>query len=195
MASTVMGSCLQAWRSTPSVDVELVSLGVRHGHRVVVDSFFVERLHPGSAQSRETGGLRFDTFLSDLKWHGAVPAHPYVEVEPILDRLELIYELKPDLRAAPSGVAEAVRTNPEFLFRDSGIPPIIVPVPEPVGRRCHYISEGGSPEFAHSGRVLAIDHYLEPYRHGSSRARSLTVQAADKAREMGATPTTKSEGI
>src|SRR5438132_1878772 len=96
-------------------DVELVALGIGHGHPIVIKPGLGE--HPGHrrAEAHKPLHLGVDTRRAGLDRDRPVAADGDVEVQPILDGLALRHSLEPDARAGAVWINDAVLADAEVF--------------------------------------------------------------------------------
>src|SRR6266849_909047 len=98
----------------PSVDVELVALGVFHGDRVVVEAFGVQDADYHATQTGQPARLRIHALPAGLDRNRAAAAEAEIEVQPILHQLAVRYHLEPDPRPTACGIDDAVRADAQL---------------------------------------------------------------------------------
>ena len=143
------------------VDVELVPLGIGHGHPIVIKPGLGEHPRHRRAEAHKPLHLGVDTRRAGLDRDRPVAAGGDVEVQPVLHRLALRHPLEPDARAGAVWINDAVLADVEVFLADSEVAVIVVPAVEALRGRLEVVVQCRGPEPGEPVRVRTIDHQLE----------------------------------
>src|SRR4051794_28768635 len=112
----------------------------------MVEAVVLQYPDGGGAELGEPPDLRVDEFPPGTQRNSAAAAGMDVEVEAVLDRLAFRHDLEPDARPAAGRVDDAVLADPELLFRQAPVAPVVVPGGEAAGRRFELVVQRRGPE-------------------------------------------------
>src|SRR5215831_16376264 len=143
-------------RRGPSVDVELVALGVPQRDRIVVKTlleFLAQVAEQRSAEIAQPPGLGVYALLAGLDREVPPAACVDVEVESVADGLAVGHDLDPDARSGAIWIDDAVRASAEPGLGQPDVAPPVVPGSEPFGGRLQHVSQGSRPE---AGKRLGV---------------------------------------
>jgi hypothetical protein len=158
----------QAPRS-PSVDIELVALGILHAHRVVVeDAVLHQGANGGGAQVNQPASFGVDPPFAGLDRVGPRSAGVDVEVQPVLDDLGLLDCVEPDARPVAVGVTDPVCAVGKLLLGYPELAVEVVPGGEARWWRRQLVPQRGGPEAGEPVGIRAVDDELESDSHGAS---------------------------
>src|ERR1700722_13235973 len=178
-------SWLPQW-VTALVDVELVTLGVLHPHRVVIEAVGAQGSSERGPEIRQPPGLGVDSLHAGGEWVRTAAADVDVELEAVLDHLGVRHHMEPDAGAVTAGIDDAVRADSQLTVGKPDVAPPVVPGSEPFGGRFKHVSQGSRPEAGKQLWVLAVDDELESGRHrapiGSAVAQGARKYATGKGR-------------
>ncbi len=168
-ALAVMAPATAAPSQRPSVDVELVALGVPHGDRVVVDAVLADDPDHGGAERFQPPRLSVDEPAPGLDRIGSPAADRDIEVQPVLERLLLRHHLEPDPRAPPGRIDDAVKAEAELVLAHADGAPVVVPVVIAIRRWLELVAKRSHPEPRERFRIRAVDHQLKLSSHDHSQ--------------------------
>src|SRR6266568_2939776 len=159
----------------PSVDVELVALGVPQRDRVVVKAllkFLAQVAEQRGAEVAQPPGLGIHALLAGLDREVPLAAGVDVEVEAVADGLAVGHDLDPDARSGAIRIDDAVRAPAEPGLGQPGVGPPVVPGDEAGRWRLQHVAQGLGPEAGQRlGVADAVDDELVSDSHGSPLVR------------------------
>src|SRR5215472_14935012 len=171
-------------RRRPSVDVELVALGVPQRDRVVVKAlleFLAQVAKQRGAEVAQPPGLGVHAVLAGLVREVPPAAGVDVEMKAVADGLAVGHNLDPDARSGAIRIDDAVRAPAEPGLGQSDVAPPVVPGDKARRRRLQHVAQGLSPE---AGQLLgvadAVDDELVSDSHGSPLVRPPLRRAAQQ---------------
>src|SRR5215472_15581998 len=162
-------------RRRPSVDVELVALGVPQRDRVVVKAlleFLAQVAEQRGAEVTQPPGLGVHALLAGLDREVPPAAGVDVEVEAVADGLAVGHDLDPDARSGAIRIDDGVRAPAEPGLGQPDVAPPVVPGDKAGRRRFQHVAQGLGPEAGQRlGVADAVDDELVPDSHGSPLVR------------------------
>jgi hypothetical protein len=169
---------LQLGRGDWLVDVELVAFRVLHPDRIVVEVLVARHANARGSEPDEALDLGIDALAPRFDGERAAAADGDVQVQPVLGSLEFGYDLEPDARTGAIRIDDAVLTDPQVIFAQAKVAPVVVPGCETLLRWLELVSQGGGPEAGEWFRIPAVNNELEGDGHQAfltARSESLTL--------------------